>query len=450
MLPESNRVAVEVIGAPVSSWSFLDSYAGIVGLGRRIDRFAAFDERGIEMPVLQPAPGQFKSVNPAKRIRYEIDLRPVSRAADFAHVSWLDQDRGVLMPLDFLPLETAAPGSEDRSIHFDLSSPWAVHSNEMTSAPDRFVIHDVSRAVFAVAKNLRVSHTNASGLTLNFATNGEWAFNDADAVQLGQQVLAAYRQTFGSFTGKTATLVLFQFPVAVSASQWSAETRGSTVTLLMGKLPSKVGALAQLSTPLTHEFFHLWIPNALSLQGNYAWFYEGFTIYQASQTAVRLGFLTFPEFLNSIARAYDSSKNEADWSLIEASNRRFTSGLNSVYAKSQVVAFLYDLRLRSATHNKRSLADVYRKLTGGSFGAGGDGNEVVERVLSEEAGSNDFAHTFVQNPVSLNLANELAPFGLIVDARGVRTQISVAEKLSKPQRDLLRELGYNAATHATR
>jgi len=75
---------------------------------------------------------------------------------------------------------------------------------------------------------------------------------------------------------------------------------------------------------------------------------------------------------------------------------------------------------------------------------------VAGRVLSEEIGSNEFVHSFVQNPVSLNLANELVPFGLIVDSRGVRTQISVAEKLSKAQRDLLRELGYNAATHATR
>jgi hypothetical protein len=75
---------------------------------------------------------------------------------------------------------------------------------------------------------------------------------------------------------------------------------------------------------------------------------------------------------------------------------------------------------------------------------------VAAGVLSEEIGSGDFVRSFVQNPVSINLANELAPFGLIVDTSGLRTQISVAEKLSKPQRDLLRELGYNTATHAAR
>jgi hypothetical protein len=71
-------------------------------------------------------------------------------------------------------------------------------------------------------------------------------------------------------------------------------------------------------------------------------------------------------------------------------------------------------------------------------------------VLSEEIKTDEFVRAFIQRPVSINLESELAPFGLKVDSTGVRTQISVSEKLSKQQRDLLRELGYNAATHATR
>jgi predicted metalloprotease with PDZ domain len=309
--------------------------------------------------------------------------------------------------------------------------------------------------VFAVGTDLRASQTSLSGITVNYVTNGDWAFSDSDVIQLAQQVLKAHRETFGSFPGKTATFILFPFPLAVSASRWSAETRGTTVTLIMGKLPSRVAALAQLSTPVTHEFFHLWIPNALTLSGNYDWFYEGFTTYEAAQTAVRLGLLTFPEFLNSIARAYDSSKSETDLSLIEASNRRFTGGLNSVYAKSQVIAFIYDLRLRGTSRSKKSLGDVYRKLLSTSKSDSGrtnsiDGNAVVTTVLSQEIGSDEFVRLFIQNRVSINLANELAPFGLKVDGAGERTQISVGEKLSKQQRDLLRDLGYNAATHATR
>jgi predicted metalloprotease with PDZ domain len=133
----------------------------------------------------------------------------------------------------------------------------------------------------------------------------------------------------------------------------------------MGKLTSKTAALSQLSVPLTHELFHLWVPNALALTGDYDWFYEGFTVYQAARTAVRLGLLTFPEFLNAIGRAYDAYAVAADhdrWSLVEASKRRWTAGAPSVYSKSMVVAFLYDLTLRSQSHGKHSLDDGYRKM----------------------------------------------------------------------------------------
>ena len=453
VLPDSHRVAIELTAAPASSWSFVDSYAGIVGLGRRVERFAAFDEGGAEVPVTQTAPGQFQSAKTAKRVRYEINLGPVSRGANFSMLSWLDQERGVLMLSDLVPVSAGSNSGQELRIHFQLPQPWGVVSGEPKVSEDDFAIKDISRSVFAVGTNLRASQTSLSGITLNFVTNGDWAFSDAEVVQLAEQVLKAHRETFGSFPGKTATFILFPFPLAVSASRWSAETRGTTVTLIMGKLPSRVAALAQLSTPVTHEFFHFWIPNALTLSGNYDWFYEGFTTYEAAQTAIRLGLLTFPEFLNSIARAYDSSKSETDLSLIEASNRRFTGGLNSVYAKSQVVAFICDLRLRS--RSKKSLGDVYLKLlsTSKSDSAranNGDGNRVVTTILSQETGSEEFVRLFIQNPVSINLASELAPFGLRVDGAGLRTQISVAEKLNKQQRDLLRDLGYNAATHATR
>src|SRR5256714_14724695 len=162
-------------------------------------------------------------------------------------------------------------------------------------------------------------------MSLSFVVDGEWSFDDSESIDMPVKIVKSHSNTFGSPPMGAAAVILFPFPRSTEGSKWSAETRGSTVTLLMGKLPSKVGALAQLSTPLTHELFHLWVPNGLALDGDYDWFFEGFTVYQAAQTATQLGMLTFPEFLNSIARAYDASKTEAhQWSLIEASTRRFT------------------------------------------------------------------------------------------------------------------------------
>jgi len=117
-----------------------------------------------------------------------------------------------------------------------------------------------------------------------------------------------------------------------------------------------------------------------------------------------------------------------------------------------VVAFLYDLKLRSQSHGKRSLDDVYQKLfqryrssepASRTLTNEGDGNDAVMNVLAGESMSQDFVQTFIRNPVVINLQAELAPFGLRAEKFGSRTSISVSEQLTKRQRDLLRELGYN-------
>ncbi|MFN2577425.1 MAG: hypothetical protein ABR607_07005 [Pyrinomonadaceae bacterium] len=457
--PESERVFVEGKCAPASVWSFVDSYAGVVALANRVERFTLFDDKGDEIPVRKIAPGQFNSLKPAARFRYEVSLRPPGRPADAAMVSWLTAERGLLMAGDLLPLSWGRENGGPAIIRFTLPEQWRLYASESERARYEFEVRDPGQAVFAVGAQIRASRISESGMSFSVVTDGDWAFADHDVLELAGKVLKAHGDLFGAMPVRQASLILFPFPQTVDPNQWSAETRDSTVTLLMGKLPSKIGALAELSTPLTHEFFHLWVPNGLALGADYDWFYEGFTIYQAAQTAVRLGLLTFPEFLNSIARAHDASRREAaDFSVLDASTRRFTIGRTSVYSKSQVVAFLYDLRLRSLSHNKRSLADVYRQLfnehrgTGDAPGGTATNNatEVAAGELSAELGSEDFVRIFIRNPVSINLATELAPFGLVAEQVGLRTQISVDQKVGKKERDLLRKLGYNDATRGTR
>src|SRR5207302_1488754 len=104
---------------------------------------------------------------------------------------------------------------------------------------------------------------------------------------------------------------------------------------------------------------------------------------------------------------------------------------------------------------KRSLGDVYRRLfqTYASDRNGAnktDGNDAVTRSLAAELNSADFVNRDIRSAVSINLTTELAPFGLKVEKIGLRTHISVSENLTKQQRDLLHDLGYNDATHAVR
>jgi hypothetical protein len=476
------RAFIEVIGGPERNWSFPNSYSGVSELGIRIERPEAFDASGAEISVRKVAPGQFEAARPASRFRYEVNLNPPAQPSDAARVSWLTFTRGLLMLADLLPANQSNGGkgadnekngkaSESTIVRFTVPDSWSVYSNESQNAPGglraiarnglekevAFLVPDVDRAVFALGMRLRSSEMSASGMTLRLVTDGEWAFADGEALKMGADVLKMGREVFGAMPSKQGTLILVPFPQTVAVNKWSAETRGSTVTLLIGKLPSKIAALAQLSVPLTHELLHFWVPNGLNLGGDYDWFYEGFTIYQAARTGVRLDLLQFQEFLDAISRAYDAYRIGLDhdrWSLVEASKRRWTGGESAVYSKSMVIAFLYDLKLRSQSRSKHSLDDVYRNifrahrvLEGASAGSSGepasDGSEVAIQALGFYPDVQDFGRLFIRNAVAINLQEELSPFGLRVETFGLRTRISVSEALTRQQRDLLHELGYN-------
>ena len=470
------RVLIEGKCAPTIVWSFRDSYAGVLSLGTRVSGMQLFDVEGAEIQTRKIAPGQFEAAKPASRFRYEVSLDPPGRAADAAFVSWLNSDRGLLMLGDLLPLPATSPAKSSQSavkrdkgtrdddigqatVRLSLPEGWAVYSNGSEAGQINFTVLNVGRAVFAVGKHLRASRTTILKTALNLVMDGEWAFTDSDALEMAAKVLKSHLEVFGAGPANQATLVLFPFPQTVGAEKWSAETRGSTVTLLMGKFPSKTAALAQLSVPLTHESFHLWVPNGLALDGEYDWFYEGFTVYQAARTAVRLELLTFQEFLNAIAHAFDAYASGADrdsWSLIEASQRRWTTGGAVVYQKSMLVAFLFDLKLRTQSRSKRSLDDVYREVfrryrlvepssgpITGDVGRLVDGNQAVVTVMEGTRGMQEFAESFIRRAAAIGLSSELATFGLRVERLGLRTRISVSETLTRRQRDLLRELGYN-------
>jgi predicted metalloprotease with PDZ domain len=121
-----------------------------------------------------------------------------------------------------------------------------------------------------------------------------------------------------------------------------------------------------------------------------------------------------------------------------------------------LVAFLYDLNLRSLSRNKHSLDDVYRNIfreyrkdevnargAGIQRGQGSDGSEAALKVLGSFSGMQDFGRSLVSNATAINLPERLAPFGLRVETFGLRTRISVSESLTRQQRDLLHDLGYN-------
>jgi M61 glycyl aminopeptidase len=435
--------------AGATAWSFRDAYAGAVGLAARVEKLSLADEGGAAVSFRQLAPGEFTSAKAATRFSYEMRLDPPSFISDASHVSWLAADRGLIMPGDILPLPLA-----DARVELVLPAGWTVSTVEAKNGDGSFEVSDAERAVFVVGRDLRERRGRAGRMTLTLATAGAWAFADEEALGAAEEILKIYEDVTGGVPAPRAMLALLPPPQPVGGNIWNAETRGSTVVLLSGSLPSELAALAQLNGAITHELFHLWVPNGLKLGGEYDWFYEGFTNYEALRVAMRRGQLTFPNYLDALGRefdAYKAARGGKEVSLVEASRQRWSVSTALVYHKGMLVAFFYDLALMRETGGRSSLEAVYRELFR-RYGPGGeraeDGNRAVVEALSGMPGVRDFVERYVVGANEIDLARQIEPFGLRVEPGGARTHVGVAAQFERPQRELLRKLGYNEEADA--
>jgi predicted metalloprotease with PDZ domain len=439
------RVRVEAERAEATkAWSFRNAYAGITGLGERIENLSLSDAQGVEIAARKLAAGEYEAARAATKISYELKLDPPRGTNDTAHASWLTATRGVLMPGDLLPIPSARA-----RLSLMLPAQWKIATLEARNGGGQYEIEDAESSIFFVGADLRQTQTRVSGMEFTFATAGEWAFADEDVVRVVRDIIEQHARINGTVPRKNALILLAPFPQSADASRWSAETRGGTVFFLSGRSPSKAAGLARLCVPLAHEILHLWIPNALPLSGDYAWFYEGFTVYQSMRVSVELGYLTFQDYLDSLARAYDNylAQREQDkHSLIEASARRWGGSSSLIYHKGMLVAALYDLTVRQQSRGKRGLDDVYRLLFRQQQRAGferREGNAFVIAALNSVAGGSDFSKRYIESANSLDLNTALGAFGLKVERSRASTRIDVADSISRPQRDLLRQMGYN-------
>ena len=129
-------------------------------------------------------------------------------------------------------------------------------------------------------------------------------------------------------------------------------------------------------------------------------------------------------------------------SLIEESERRWTSAGTQVYVKGILVAFLYDLMVRRESSGKTTLADRYRDLFNGGVTDKTDGNEAIIRLLGLSPASKDFVKSYVESSKEIELEQLLPAYGLQLDSSGKTSQLRVSPELNEDQKELLRSLGY--------
>lgn len=440
------RVSIEVTFLTQTSViSFRNSYAGVLGLGERIERLEG-ELGGKTVSVKKLAPGEFEAEKEINHLRYEVNLAGPTPPAQMSHVSWLNESGGLLMLADLLPRFAREPGGM-ASIHLDVPSHWSIGSN-LAARESHYLTTDPEKAIFMVAPSVQKKTKRAGAANLSVIRFGQWPFSEDDALKISGKLIEEYSKATGHVLNTDSVMMLMPFPGGTGPERWTAETRGNTVVILIGTNASRKRALSKLGIVLTHEIFHLWVPNALKLSGNFDWFFEGFTLYQALRMALRLKFISFDTFLETMARVYDSAQSSPDanrLSLIEASERRWTTSSSLVYDKGMLAAFVYDLALRNATDCQQSIDDAYRRLFQPGGTGQGSANETIISILNAPAGMNSFSREYVETAGSINLQLVLSSYGLQLRpgvARGQTTSLMPANDLNKVQRKVLRCVGY--------
>ena len=428
-------------------WTFVNSVAVAENLGARVSQLNLRGKSSAVIGVKKFIDGEYLAEAEADAWSYQISLVPLPNAAARAHISWIDDQQGILMLGDLLPqFETANDQPISAKVKFELPKNWKVFSREERLGENSFFVSNVERAVFLIGKSWREKTMTVDKTVLSFVVSDEWNFSDDEAIRMASDIFTEYQKLFGEFPFEKAQIALARFPKNVKFGRWEAETRGANLTILSSDMPFKTLSLQRLHEQLRHEIFHLWIPNSLALTGNYDWFYEGFTVYQSLKTGLQTNQIRFEDFLATLSEAYNIENLQTrKVSLIEASKNRWNGSNAQVYSRGMIVAFLCDLALLRKSNGKLAISDIFRETYNKHRvpNAAQDGNSAVLNILESYKELRPFAEKYVNRAEKIDWQTDLESAGIEAAETNSFTKLSVKAKLSGRQKNLLDDLGYN-------
>jgi predicted metalloprotease with PDZ domain len=447
ILPDSNlQIEGKFADRSIKNWGFTNSIAGISIPGERVSDFSLFDKQKRAIAVKKLAENEYLADEKADEFVYRINIKPLPTAATMAHVSWISNEKGLLMLDDLLPQFSASRQTISGQIKFELPNDWKIISNEKSLGENAFYVKDVEKAVFLVGKDFREQKIQIGETTLNLAIFGEWKFSDAEATAVTGEIFGEYEKLFGEAPAEKAQIFLIRFPNETKFGRWQAETRGATLSILSSDMPFKSQSIQRLHEQMRHELLHLWMPNNLALTGSYDWFYEGFTIYQALRTGVSMNQIRFEDFLDTLSQAYnfDRLQNRTE-SLVESSKTRWRGTNNPVYARGMLAAFLTDVALLRKSKGKRSIENVFREIYQKHRVPHQieEGNSAILKILRANSELNSVIEKYITGAEKINWETDLESLGIESTDENYSVRLKVKAKLNNRQKDLLNELGYN-------
>jgi len=372
--------------------------------------------------------GEYLAGSSFSSFAYSVNLKQPTASAALAHSSWIGDQAGILNLDDLLPQFAPSGKKVSANVRLELPAEWT------SDVGNEFVVNDLSRSVMMVGKGIRRVDTGGS---LALYVSGDFQFQTDEAAKIAREVFDEYSKMLGGLPRKDYRIILMKLPPSAGFGSWEAGTVGSTVTIVTGDATFASTALQRLHEQLRHEIFHLWMPNALNLRGDYAWFYEGFALYQSLKLGVRVNRIRFDDFLDTLSRAYTIDANAKP--RLPLTSPAVDPTVR--YARGMLVAFLIDLQFLANSRGRSDVTTILRTIfqTHGEKSEPTDSTEVLKTVI----GQNAILDRYVFGADAIEWTGQLAAAGIESKQTGRTTTLSTAAKPNGRQKEILDRLGYN-------
>lgn len=422
---------------------FLLSRADSENLGARISGVELFDANDQKINHRKIADGSFVAEKVFESFSYKVNADVPPNVLSIAHISWISGDKGILRLEDLMPIfETKYAAN----VLVKFPPNWKIATTEKNINQNSFEVKNFENAVFIVGESWNEQSFAVSNSNVKVVLDDKWKIEKPTVEKIIREILLKYESYFGAIPQKNLLIVNFNFPKNVGFERWRAETFGGNVLIMSAPTVFESQLKQRFQEQLRHEIFHFWMPNDLALEGNYAWFYEGFAQYAALKIGVELNQISFNDFLNTLEQAYNlANRRSQPISLIEASKNRWLGENSSVYAKGLAIAFLFDVALLKQSGGKRDLfillKQIYEKHKKPSKTE--DGNRAILSSAANYRELSPIIDDYVTGAKKLDFDNYLQQTGIEISPDGANIKLRTKADLTRGEKDFLNKLGYN-------
>lgn len=368
-------------------------YAPRTGTGRLLEPIGlrAIDHRGNELGIRTTIEGWEVETGGADfTVRYEVVLTIEDRYSPEVRgmISRVAADRSRLMGRDLflLPGRRVAPGM---LVDHRLYEGGTTAAAWRTSG-DRVIVRDGQDlpASLFVSGDYRVYAATVRDVELVLAVGGRWRFEDAELLRVIADIADVEIGIFGSSPFDRHLFVCDPNPVRGGRGyDYYGLHFGSTVLLLLDPAMDRSALLDDPMAIVAHELLHAWNGETIRPRDDSVlWFTEGATVWCSYFVLREAGIITPAQYgaiRSRIGERLEANRYRGTVPLCEAGNGDLSDKemVGLLYDGGLWAAEALDRRIRSATGERRGLADVLRRL----YEANPGGTPIGEREIAAAA-----------------------------------------------------------------